>query len=229
MAALFLYSRLEKEGMSFKKYMIYSLFGTIFLLIGSRLMFVVGSIPTMEKMSVDAFLHSLTHGGIVFYGGMLGFLAGLYLMSKKTGDNPGEVLDFYAPAIPLFHGFARIGCFLSGCCYGIPFPFGFSMASSPEVIRFPVQLLESLCDFIIAAWLIKRSKHERRGNLWRYLLTYALCRFFLEYLRGDGIRGVWIGVMSTAQIVSVFIIIFVVYKIKQRKETAKGGYANENM
>jgi phosphatidylglycerol:prolipoprotein diacylglycerol transferase len=145
-------------------------------------------------------------GGSVFYGGLIGaFLFGvLYLKVRKV---PCEVyMDSAALFAPLFHGFARIGCFLSGCCYGIESGFGLHIG---EVTRFPVQLLESACNFVIAAVIFSiLKKGSLRGKVfYLYLAIYAFVRFFDEFLRGDAIRGFIFG-LSTSQFISIFIEVF---------------------
>jgi phosphatidylglycerol:prolipoprotein diacylglycerol transferase len=145
-------------------------------------------------------------GGSVFYGGLIGaFLLGvLYLKIRKT-PNEGY-MDSAAIFAPVFHGFARIGCFLSGCCYGVESRFGLPMGGT---VRFPVQLLESLCNFIIAAVIYTvLKKGLLRGKVfYLYLAVYAFVRFFDEFLRGDEIRGFILG-LSTSQFISIFIEAF---------------------
>ena len=145
-------------------------------------------------------------GGSVFYGGLIGaFLLGvLYLKIRKI---PNEVyMDSAAIFAPVFHGFARIGCFLSGCCYGAESEFGFAMHGT---VRFPVQLLEALCNFIIAAviYAVLKKGLLRGKVLYLYLALYAFVRFFDEFLRGDDIRGFILG-LSTSQFISIFIEAF---------------------
>ena len=65
-----------------------------------------------------------TFGGSVFYGGLFGAMVTGGLYYKKKGFPPVFV-DLTAMVAPLFHTFGRIGCFLGGCCYGIPCDFGF--------------------------------------------------------------------------------------------------------
>lgn len=75
-----------------------------------------------EVESVRQFFQRLIYvfGGSVFYGGLLGgLLAGALYLRHGRQDLRGYG-DLAAPAIPLFHTLGRIGCFLSGCCYGIP-------------------------------------------------------------------------------------------------------------
>ena len=94
-------------------------------------------------------------------------------MRKKKFD-----LDPYigigALCIPLFHAFGRIGCFLSGCCYGIETTFGIDLKYSPVpgcsgVLRFPVQLIESGCNFIIF-FLLLFLFNKKILNMMRILL-----------------------------------------------------------
>jgi phosphatidylglycerol:prolipoprotein diacylglycerol transferase len=161
-----------------------------------------------EAESFEKFkeIFSALAGGSVFYGGLIGalLLGVLYLKIRKT---PNEVyMDNAALFAPVFHGFARIGCFLSGCCYGVESGFGFAMHGA---VRFPVQLLESLCNFIIAAIIyIVLKKGLLRGKVfYLYLAIYAFVRFFDEFLRGDTIRGFIFG-LSTSQFISIFIEAF---------------------
>ena len=151
-------------------------------------------------------------GGSVFYGGLIGaFLCGvLYLKARKI---PLEAyMDNAALFAPLFHGFARIGCFLSGCCYGIEHELGFADVSGK--VRFPVQLLESACNFIIAAviFFILKKGALRGKVFYLYLAIYAFVRFFDEFLRGDEIRGFVLG-LSTSQFISILIEIFALIMI----------------
>ena len=174
-------------------------------------MFVIGILPSLEKISPSIILHYLLNGGIVFYGGMLGLLLGVFVVAKCRKESPGKMLNFIAPAIPLFHGVARIGCLLSGCCYGIPCHFGVRMIQSPEIVRFPVQLVESFCDFLIFSGILiyQKRTNERSHSLEIYLVSYAVCRFVLEFFRGDTVRGLWLFGISTSQIVSILILIVV--------------------
>ena len=165
-------------------------------------------IPSMERFNMYDFFHYLLSGGIVFYGGMLGLLLGIFIISKIQKDNTRDILSFFAPAIPLFHAIARIGCLFTGCCYGIPFGWGISMYHSPDIIRFPVQLIECGCNVLIfVAIIILEKIGKKQYSLTTYLLSYACCRFILEFFRGDMERGVWFNCVSTSQIVSIVILL----------------------
>ena len=172
---------------------------------------------------------ALVFGGSVFYGGLIGALGAAYLYMKKKRLSLGQYADIGAPAIPLFHTFGRIGCFLSGCCYGVESPFGFvyyhsAVDSANGVPRFPVQLVEALCNlifFLILNHLLRRGKCQ--GKLIAvYLILYTPTRFLLEFLRGDNYRG-FLGPLSTSQLLSVVLfipaILYLIIRRKKRSET----------
>lgn len=153
-------------------------------------------------------------GGSVFYGGLMGALA-LGVLYVKLRRLPLEVyMDNAALFAPVFHAFARVGCFFGGCCYGIVTEFGIC-ASGNEITaigdlpRFPVQLFEALCNALIAVaiWLLLKKGLLKGRVFYVYLALYAFVRFFDEFLRGDEIRGFIIG-MSTSQFISIFVELF---------------------
>ena len=150
-------------------------------------------------------------GGMVFYGGLImGLLFGM-LYCKFRKIKLGVFADCFAVAIPLFHAFGRIGCFLSGCCYGIESKLGFTateaiVQSCNHINRFPVQLLESFLNIVIfVILLVLFRKGIITGRLMPlYLIMYPVVRFFDEFLRGDEYRGMLLG-LSTSQWISVII------------------------
>jgi phosphatidylglycerol:prolipoprotein diacylglycerol transferase len=129
------------------------------------------------------------------------------------------LLDFVVPAIPLFHFFGRIGCFLAGCCFGIESSFGFTFNHSivdeaNGINRFPVQLLEAFINILLFFILdvFRRKKLFKQNIIYLYLLLYSFARFFIEFLRGDVYRGFFF-VLSTSQIISILIFCFIMPKI----------------
>ena len=157
-------------------------------------------------------------GGGVFYGGLFGaVLSGLAVLKIK-GVEKSPYTDAAAVSLPLFHAFGRVGCFFSGCCYGILSDFGFTMPDGTR--RFSVQLLSAFLLLILSCVLfILFKKNFFKGRLLNiYLAVYAAGRFFIELLRGDEIRGkIWI--FSTSQFISILLLIFLtVIGLKKTKE-----------
>ncbi len=189
------------------------LFGSMIgLLAGARVFGVIveflNTIQAGERLSVRIFLS----GGIVFYGGLTGFALTFFFLCKAGHIRDQRLWDIVAVCVPCFHGFARIGCFLAGCCYGRIYKdpgavYYITMESA--AYRFPVQLAESAAEFMIFVvllfFLIKKYFHGRL--FWLYLLLYAVTRFAMEFLRGDEWRGIYAG-LSFSQWYSIFVFAF---------------------
>lgn len=199
------------------------LYGVIGIFIGGHLLYGIVHIKEIQ----DGFLQAF--GGQVFYGGLLGALAIGAFVIKKKGYPKALYYDVAACTIPLFHGFARIGCFLVGCCYGVESKYGFTytealIQSANGVSRFPVQLLESFLNFVLFSVLYALLKKERciGSLLWIYLGSYAAMRFCLEMLRGDDVlRGIWLG-LSTSQWISLIILLAVSLRAFYRGKIKEG-------
>ncbi len=153
-------------------------------------------------------------GGAVYYGGLItGILAGM-LYGKKKKLDLDAYSDIGAAAVPLFHGFGRIGCFFGGCCYGVECKIGFiytqaAVEEANGVRRFPIQLAEAFLNFALffLLWRLLRKSRFSGKLLYLYLCIYAIIRFTLEFWRGDEARGFLLGI-STSQFISIFVFLF---------------------
>lgn len=153
----------------------------------------------------------LSHGGLVFYGAVPTALAAVVL-SGRGFDLPWlKIVDLSIPGIAMGHALGRIGCFLGGCCYGVEWHGPLAaiathpMAASahPSVPRHPVQLYESAGLLILAA-IFASIRPKRVGDGARalaYVASYAVLRFGIEQLRGDAVRGVFLG-LSTSMLIA---------------------------
>ena len=227
----------RKRGRSEDDVISFYLLISVGALIGGSLLYGITNFPLLVKLMKLLFtgsFHSfgefvsacrIVFGGSVFYGGLLGgLLVGIVLIHRKKLD-PTLYTDALAPCIPLFHVFGRLGCFLSGCCFGIESKIGFVYHHSPIEIangvrRFPIQLVEAtfnLCLFLFLNYLFQKKKAE--GNLLSiYLVLYAVVRFVIEFFRGDFYRG-FLFTLSTSQIISLLILAGVVLqKVFEKKK-----------
>lgn len=91
-----------------------------------------------------------------------------------------------------------------------------------NVALFAVQLAESilLCLlFLVCEIVLFKSKKQFSVTVF-YLYAYSIIRFFLEFFRGDDIRGV--AVLSTSQYISLGIMvgttIFLIVKYCKNKK-----------
>ncbi len=146
-------------------------------------------------------------GGLVFYGALLGGIAGAIVGIKVAGVPILSVEKTIIPFLPIGHAIGRIGCVLAGCCYGMEYNGIFSIAYPHSVTEqrcFPIQFLEGFFNLLVALLLIRLSRNNTRTFrlLSWYLLLYGIVRFFMEFLRGDTVRGIFYS-FSTSQWISV--------------------------
>jgi len=191
------------------------LFSNIGLLAGAKLFgFLTGLYITLANNEPIS-LHTFLNTGIVYYGGVFGFISTFILMCKVWNKKVEYgIIDLVVTCVPLFHFWGRLGCFFAGCCYGKESSSWLSVLyttyAHKEIIttsRIPIQLIEAAFNiviFIVLLFLLKKKKCER--HLFKiYILMYASIRIILELFRGDINRGVWNGI-SFSQITSVFVI-----------------------
>ncbi len=223
--AYILFRREKLDIFDFVCCAVYVLIGSI---IGAKLLFIVISIETIIEYQLS--FVEIIQGGFVFYGGLFGGYLGAIIYGKQFKIDIKDFLNIFAVVLPLGHAFGRIGCFFSGCCYGIEYHgilshvyYDSHNALTPlGVPLFPVQLLESALLFILFGILItihiQKAHKNKIVNV--YLISYALIRFVLEFLRGDSIRGAFLG-LATSQWISLLIIIFLVTKTIYTKRKKK--------
>ncbi len=65
-------------------------------------------------------IFKLWQGGIIFYGGLIAafFFGAVYTRKRRFGT--WKMADLVMPGVALGLAFGRVGCFLNGCCFGIP-------------------------------------------------------------------------------------------------------------
>lgn len=197
-----------------------------------RLVYTINNLHEINSLEVFISRSGEIFGGAVFYGGLIGGVLVAYKYLERHKLSVPDYSDAASPAIPLFHFFGRMGCFLSGCCYGIEWEGGIvyqycMIPSCNGVPRFPVQLIEAILNlalFVLLFYLL--SKGKMKGKLLAvYLSIYPVYRFILEYFRGDEYRGFLFG-LSTSQLISVILLIIVavywiVNGIRKKKNISK--------
>lgn len=145
-------------------------------------------------------------GGL--FGGVVAFIITYYVMKKVSVVN-FNIIDaaVIAPACVLVaHGFGRIGCFMAGCCYGVPTDswIGINFPEIGKVV--PTQLIEAIILFILFAIVaILTFKFDFKYSALIYLGGYGIARFVIEFFRGDE-RGVALA-LSPSQIWCILLIL----------------------
>ena len=224
---VFLFFRTDAYGVKFSDFLIMFLVCAIFGAIGSRVVYVISRIPWLiANLSIENVLNTVLGGGFVYYGGLFGVLLGILVYCKLLKLDAAPVYNMVAPAIPLFHIFGRIGCFMAGCCYGFTLSTSFVIGGI-VIDHFPTQLIESGFNMLLflAIWLLQK---KFKGARWMriYLICYGVFRFIIEFTRGDTVRGFFFG-MSTSQLISLIILISCIASFFIKKKQAPAIEAEE--
>lgn len=194
---------------------------------GAKLLFIAVSLKTIIEQNIP--ILAVLQGGFVFYGGLIGGAVGIIIYTKMYKLDTLKFFDIYALVLPLGHAVGRIGCYFSGCCYGMHYDGPFSVVYTKTlgmtplgVPLLPIQLIEALLLFVLfVVSMLLFFKTERKGIITSvYIYSYAVIRFILEFLRGDLERGLILG-LSTSQIVSILLIMVITICIIYNRKKAK--------
>ncbi|UWX59889.1 prolipoprotein diacylglyceryl transferase [Chryseobacterium oranimense] len=181
-------------------------------LIGSKL---IGNLENPYVLFENfSFKRFWTNNTIV--GGLAFGLIGVELAKKIVGhkESTGDLI-VYPLILAIIIG--RIGCFLTGVheeTYGLPTTSIFGMHLGDKYLRHPVALYEIA--FLIVLWIcLKRMENKRKypsGFIFQvFMLSYFTFRFFLDFIKP---KVEIIGNLGTIQLVSLSVIIYYIYKIK---------------
>ncbi len=221
------------------------IYGAIGAFLGAKLLYLITVLPQFlsdlgnPSLPLSAVLMAYLTGGFVFYGGFYGALLAAWLYCRHCRINWWKMIVCILPAVPLFHVFGRIGCFLTGCCYGIEnetlgLVFTRSEIAPNGVPLLPVQLMEAAVELLLFVILLGMAGRPDAGKrmLALWLTGYGLARFVLEFFRGDAARG-FIGVFSTSQIIAlvsvlVGVLILCYTKGHQEKTSLEEGPYEQN-
>ena len=137
--------------------------------------------------------------GLSSYGGVVGVILSS-LIFEKIIPYDGNLIKFSIISLPLIYGLSKIACFISGCCYGIPYD-GLLFVRYNELNVFPVQFLETIV-FIIIFIICNRFKNNK-NIIWYTIFTSAFFKFLLDFLRYDHISKL----ITVNQIISIILMI----------------------
>ena len=184
----------------------------------------------------------IRQGGLSFFGALAFSVPVGIIYLLKRGVNLWKIADIMAPSIAIGEAFARIGCFLNGCCFGNPCPsdafYGveFPVDSIPyqhyggAVSVYPTQIISSINAFfifLILSFLLRHRKFD--GQIfWLFVLMYSVTRFFIDFIRGDSgdtfFGGLLFGIFTLAQAMcfigaAMSIVMLVVLSKRARNKT----------
>lgn len=207
----------KKEGIKEQIILDLAIYVIIVAIAGSRCFYVLGQWDQYKNNLVEIFM--VQKGGLVFLGGFLLALLTIILYSKRKGIPLLKLFDILAPGVALGYAIGRIGCFLNGCCFGLPakvswalrFPAG-SLAYSyfPGERIHPTQLYSSASMFLVFLILVflYRSKKFDGQVFFLGIIFYPVYRFLVEFLRYSPIH--W-GGFTPSQWIVVFLFVFGIF------------------
>lgn len=190
-------------------------------ILGGRLLYCVFNLDFFLANPQEIFM--LWHGGLIWYGGFLGGLAGAIVYLKLKKKPFFKTADMLMPFVALGHAIGRIGCFLNGCCYGRVASWGVYFPVHSEVL-IPSQLFS--CLGLLAIFVILRIFQDRPHRdgfiLAAYLLCASLERFIEEYFRNDSPRyfyGLTIfQVLSIVIFLSAGIVWYMILRFQKKSQ-----------
>lgn len=181
----------------------------VFAWFGAKLFFLLFS----SKHKIYQYLYAdyfWLGGGFVFYGGLIFGLIFYLIYSLRFKKFDFEKSYLLVPGLIFGHAIGRMGCFLTGCCFGSQCDLPWKVLMDGEY-RHPVQLYEAFALFWLGYLSLKWIEHKK-GNLYvvtNYLLYYSIIRFIVEFFRGDEVRGIFWLSLSTSQLISASLFLLV--------------------
>jgi phosphatidylglycerol:prolipoprotein diacylglycerol transferase len=183
--------------------------------VGARLLYVLTQWDVYFAHPMD--IVKVWEGGLVFFGGPLAVIPFLIWYTLSRRMPLWTILDLLTPGLVIAHAFGRIGCLMAGCCYGKPTGSSFGIRLDSSLVEpalrgiplHPTQLYEAFgLGLLFLGLFFKSRKKSFEGQIAAsYLLIYPFFRIFIEFFRGDTIRGFIVGSLSTSQFLSIFIVL----------------------
>jgi len=205
--------------------------------VGSRLLYVVFH---LDEFDSPLEIFALWKGGATFYGGMLMAILVSWIYVQRRKIDFMRVADVMAPSIGLGLLFTRVGCFLSGCCYGKPTehaigvffppdsPAGHSAAGEAialgvaRVALHPTQVYASIYGLVIFVVLLAlQPRLMKRGAMFGALLVlYGVARFVVDFYRYYEENARVLAGLTFNQVISVALFFLGMWLVFRRVESS---------
>ncbi len=178
----------------------------IFSIVGARLFYILFC-DLRHTIQNPSELLRLRQTGLVFYGGLIVAVSAGIIYTRMKRISVPLVMDIAAPSIAAGQAIGRIGCLMSGCCFGKPtgVPWAVNLPHLNHA-RHPTQIYESLAVSVIFVILVLfRKRKTNHGQVaWLYVVLYAVARFAIEFFRGDN-PPVFMG-LTLSQVIGVLTL-----------------------
>jgi len=182
-------------------------------LLGSRLLFVVLNWDDYAGAPLVKLL-ATWEGGVSFFGAIAGGFIAVAVFAWRHRFNLWRVADTVSPGLALAAAVGRIGCFLNGCCYGLPTEgFWGTLTRFAPGLRHPTQLYESALYFLIfffLLWWQSRSAKAKGQLFLTFVASYLVARYAVEFFR-EGQRIYPSLSLTQAASIPIFIVVVAGY------------------
>ena len=189
-ASVIFFIYLSKNGVEKKSFLDLSIVIIVTVIVGIIFAILVENVYEAIKASIHGISPHWTWA-MTFYGGLVFGIPAFILTYRfyYLRNNPPifkKILVIAPGCVAVGHGFGRIGCFLSGCCYGIHTGTSLDINFPGIGEHLPTQLIEMTFLFILGALLLVFAfKHYTNYTAVIYLFAYSIFRFVIEFFRGD--------------------------------------------
>jgi prolipoprotein diacylglyceryltransferase len=143
--------------------------------------------------------------GRTILGGLVGGALGVFWVKRRLGIT--RKLGNYLVA-PLCIGifFGRIGCFLTGCCYGVASGTAWGVNFGDGVLRHPTQLYEAAFVLALFVYALVMKDRYAPGDLFKlFMIVYFAWRFAIEFIRVNPVAAAG---LTYYQIVAVVVVLY---------------------
>ena len=158
-------------------------------------------------------------------GGVIGMVLGVVVFGWISREHRDDIRRTYIVSLGLMYSVSKLGCFLVGCCYGVPYEgFGsvtYIKEGMEPIGRVPVQLLEVILFAVLFMLVHFYGKKHKDKAIIASFMVYSLGKFSLDYLREYTSRPVF----SHNQLVCIVIFLLgiglLIYQTVDKKDLAK--------
>jgi phosphatidylglycerol---prolipoprotein diacylglyceryl transferase len=180
--------------------------------LGAKLPYLAGNVALFLKGVRDP---EVLFAGRTVLGGLLGGTLAVMATKRVLGLRERRG-DYLVPALALGLALGRIGCFLRGCCCGIPTALPWGVDFGDGVRRHPTELYECLYALLWFAFTLRRPKGERGALFDIFMASYFTFRFCLEFIRTETVLAFG---LTGFQLVCVPAVAWSLWKLSASRKT----------
>lgn len=194
-------------------------------IIGGRLVYVFLNISSYARNPLQ--IIAIWNGGLSFYGSFGAGVLTTLVFCRRRKISFFKMADLITPSLSLGYACGRIGCFLNGCCYGVPtnLPWGLRFPGLYyETGVHPVQLYAFIANILfmfLLLWFDEKKKRNEGETFTLYMMLYAFYRSLAEILRKGETAQILFDGITQGQVASIVLFFIGVYLWRRLKRERK--------